>query len=424
MKKLLLTAASLAVAFTTMVAAPTTSEAIPAFARQTGAACLACHHLTFPTLSAFGRQFKQGAFTDVGELALIEDEDLSITSVLNFSIVLRQKFISTTTDLAAGGTQTVKSTTLPADTVLLFGGRVTPVTGAFIEYEAGFANYQLINSWDFDGFKAGVSFFNSGFGDTFGIEVGSTYGQHGGLFGAKEFTAIKQMQDSGKALFGGTGGVALFAANDWITASVSGVVPSDALGGTENGWKLAPAARIFAVQEFSGQEFGLGFAITNGEWGNAGTIAAITANAAVNPAAAAAVVGVTSLRMEKWVVDFQIQGELADMGFDVYAEYSSAAAHGLGEHNYYNSDTSLMTIGTLEGYSLRADIKPLHNVIFGAGFGRLSNDLNKRTQWQVAAEYELYQNMTISLIHRQAKTTVAGLSTKVKTTTLDIEALM
>ncbi|MDQ7012233.1 MAG: hypothetical protein Q9M29_10450 [Mariprofundaceae bacterium] len=405
MKKLLLSAAAFAVvAVSAVTVTPTTSEAIPAFARQTGAACLQCHHLTFPTLSAFGRSFKQGAFTDVGELALIEDDALSITSVLNMSIVLRTKFINT----AQTGQASVKTTQLPADTVLLFGGRVGSNTGAFIEYEAAFANYQLINSWDAGDGKVGFSIFNSGFGDTFGIEVGSTYGQHGGLFGAKGLTAMHNIDGNAKASVGGTGGVAVFFANDIVTASVSGVTGSAALG-VENGWKLAPSARVFAVQDFGGMEFGLGFNITSGSTGNAGTRAAL----GLNPA-------ITSIKMKKWGVDFQVQGEMGDTGFDFYADYASAAASTATELNLYNSGTT----GTLKGYSFRGDVKPLHNVIIGAGYGSLKDNVTKTTRWQIAAEYEIYQNFVAALIYNSRKVKVGGVSTTTNTTTIDIEALM
>jgi len=420
MKKLLLSAAAFAVvAVSAVTVAPTTSEAIPAFARQTGAACLQCHHLSFPTLAAFGRSFKQGAYTDVGELALIEDDNLSITSVLNFSIVLRQKFISTNNPAPTADTKTVA---LPADTVLLFGGRVSSNSGAFIEYEAGFANYQLINSWDVGGGKAGVSFFNSGFGDTFGIEVGSTYGQHGGLFGAKELTANKQMYDS----VGGIGGVALFYANDIVTASLSGITASLALdGATDNNWKLAPSLRVFAVQEFGGAEFGLGVVWTGGNTGNLNTVTALnTALVAAGGAPLAATV--TQLEMKKWAIDFQVQGEMNDVGFDFYADYASSDSNTTGgtKFNLFNNDGVLGQAGKLDGWSVRGDIKPLHNVIFGAAYGKLSNDLNDRKQWQIAAEYELFQNMTVSLIYRSVDETIGGVSSKTSTTTLDIEALM
>ncbi|MBI5232947.1 MAG: hypothetical protein HY880_01185, partial [Deltaproteobacteria bacterium] len=36
----------------------TDSDAVPAFARQTGFSCLTCHFQHFPGLNAFGRTFK------------------------------------------------------------------------------------------------------------------------------------------------------------------------------------------------------------------------------------------------------------------------------------------------------------------------------------------------------------------------------
>jgi len=160
MKKMILSAAAFAVvAISAVAVAPTTSEAIPAFARQTGAACLACHHLSFPALNAFGRSFKQGGFVDVGEQALIEDDMLSITSSVNFSAVLRPQFVSTTVSglPTATANVTTKSVAIPADQVLLIGGRIGTNSGVFVEYDGTFANYQQINSWDVGGMKAGVS---------------------------------------------------------------------------------------------------------------------------------------------------------------------------------------------------------------------------------------------------------------------------
>ncbi|MDQ6955940.1 MAG: hypothetical protein Q9M21_01965, partial [Mariprofundaceae bacterium] len=121
MKKTLLSAAAFAVVAVSAVSiAPTTSEAIPAFARQTGAACLSCHFQTFPALNSFGRSFKLGAFTDVGEQALIEDDNFSLPAVLNLGMVLRPQFISTK---AINGAVT-SAWAVPADSNILLAGRV------------------------------------------------------------------------------------------------------------------------------------------------------------------------------------------------------------------------------------------------------------------------------------------------------------
>ena len=51
------------------------ASALPVFARQTGAACSACHFQHFPLLNAFGRSFKSSGYTQISqaqvELSLI-----------------------------------------------------------------------------------------------------------------------------------------------------------------------------------------------------------------------------------------------------------------------------------------------------------------------------------------------------------------
>ncbi|HKI62082.1 MAG TPA: hypothetical protein VKA31_07295, partial [Mariprofundaceae bacterium] len=142
MKKTLLSAAAFAVVAVSAVAvAPTTSEAIPAFARQTGAACLSCHFQTFPAINGFGRAFKKGSFTDVGEQALVEDDNLSIPSVLNATVVIRGDFTNTkVTGLPIGTTNPNISSgawNIPSETPILIAGRLGSNTGAFVEFANG-----------------------------------------------------------------------------------------------------------------------------------------------------------------------------------------------------------------------------------------------------------------------------------------------
>lgn len=400
MKKMILSAAAFAVvAISAVAVAPTTSEAIPAFARQTGAACLACHHLSFPALNAFGRSFKQGGFVDVGEQALIEDDMLSITSSVNFSAVLRPQFVSTTVSglPTATANVTTKSVAIPADQVLLIGGRIGTNSGVFVEYDGTFANYQQINSWDVGGMKAGVSIFNSGFGETAGMEVGSTFGQHGGLLGGKALSASENISGVAKAAVGGIGGVAVFAANEMFTASISGITgTAAALGGVGNGWKLAPSFRGFATVEAGGFEVGFGVGLTSGSTGNAQTAAALLLP-----------VG-TAIDMKKWMIDAQVQGEIGDMGFAAYADYASASASTLTSLNLFNPGLT-----TLKGYSFRAELKPTHTIVVGAGFGNLKDATTKATQWQVGAEYEIYQNFVVALVYNNTKVKTVGVPTDV-----------
>jgi hypothetical protein len=298
---------------------------------------------------------------------------------------------------------------------MLVAGRIGSNTGAFAEIGAGttfFANIQMINSWDMGGFKAGVSLFNTGFGSTAGMEVSNVYGQHGGMLGGKGLSAVENI-----ASLGNTAGVTIFGANEMGYASVSGVTDAAATGATPNGWKLAPQLRVFLTPEVAGWGLGIGGGIVSGDTGNLATVTALAA--ALNP-------GVTQLNMKKWWIDAQAEGEIGETSIGTYADYSSAAASTATKQNLYNAVAS-----KLSGYSVRANIKPLHNVVLGAGFGALKQAANgavaevKTDHFMVGAEYEVYQNFIVALTYDSvnAKTT-GGTNTKTTTTLLDIEALM
>jgi len=412
MKKFILSAvAAVTVAFSALAVAPQSAEAIPAFARQTGAACLSCHFQTFPALTAFGRSFKQGGFTDVGEQALIEDEHMSIPSTLNATVVLRPQFAQAKVsgNATAALNTTTKSATLPADQVLLIAGRVGTNTGAFIEAGGpafGFANFQLMNSFDLGGFKAGVNIFNTGFGETAGIELSNVFGQHGGNLAGKSISAANSIKSAG----GNTGGVAFWGGNSLVNASVSLLSDGLALGGVDTGFKLANSLRVFVTPEVGGFGLGVGFGSTQGTTGNANTIAAIPA-----------LLGATTLKMEKQFIDFQAEGDLGGVSLGVYADFAKAKGSSGTTINLFN-----LTAGDLTGNHVRVAVKPTHNLLFGAGFGSMKKaaagavaaTTTKSTL--IAGTYEVYQNFEITLSNLASK---AG-NVKTDTWTLDIEALM
>ncbi len=83
MKKIVL---SIAAVMAAAAFAPEAS-AVPAFARQTGMACSACHFQHFPLLNGFGRAFKNAGFTMMGAQGKIEGEHLSLPDTLNMGIL-------------------------------------------------------------------------------------------------------------------------------------------------------------------------------------------------------------------------------------------------------------------------------------------------------------------------------------------------
>jgi len=420
MKKTLLSAAAFAVVAVSAVSiAPTTSEAIPAFARQTGAACLSCHFQTFPAVNSFGRAFKMGAFTDVGEEALIEDDNLSLPAVLNSTFVLRAQYSNQSVTNGASTT----TWNIPADAVLLMAGRVGSNTGAFIEFvggtpaigggnNGGAANWQLMNSFDFDSFKGGVNIQNTGFGPTAAIEISNVYGQHGGKLNGKALSAVNNIIGAGNSIGAGqTTSVAGWIGNESFLVQAAGVAMVDAT--TVSNASFVPMLTGHYIMDMGAAELMIGGGILAGEQRAAGALASGQ--------------GVDA----KWI-DFQVQGEMGDMSYGVYGDWATSKAKST---NALVASNFLAGGGNqdLDGYSLRVEVEPVHQLMvgFGVGQAKLTNNglagESKVTSTQIAVTYEVYQNMEINTYFKSDRTTDTGVfaapSTTTKTLFAEVEAL-
>ncbi|MDX8391759.1 MAG: hypothetical protein R8K53_04230 [Mariprofundaceae bacterium] len=408
MKKMIFSASAFAlVAVSSMALAPTTAEAIPAFARQTGAACLSCHFQTFPALTSFGRAFKQGAFTDVGDQALVEDDNLSIPAVLNATVVVRPQVTSVSTYVGATGVTTRAKAISYGDQVVLIAGRVGTNTGAFVELGGGaFGNHQLLNSWDVGDVKVGASYYNTGFGEDAGVAVSNVWGQHGAVVNHRFVSANHNMFKGGAVGAGQIAGASVWVANDMGNIQIGLIAPSDgvAWGADKNSTHTAAKmGRISTFLELGDYTLGLGGIGVTGDVGSAGQF-----------------IAGKQLEMKRYGLDGSLEGSFGDTEFGIYADYANASKSTTATTNEYNASLT----DSLNGYGLAATVKPLHNVILGVGVGQLKSDI-KTTYSVVGLTYEIYQNFEITLTFDQKKTTTAlGAVTKVKGTTLDIEALM
>lgn len=124
----------------TMFLMPNESQAVPAFARQTGQACVSCHFGgNYPVLSEFGREFKAGGFTMVGGQSLISGDALSLPSVLNAAVIGKFRYSK-----ATGGKWELD---MPDEMALFFGGRVGENIGFLLELPikggGAFANFEV-----------------------------------------------------------------------------------------------------------------------------------------------------------------------------------------------------------------------------------------------------------------------------------------
>jgi len=111
------------------------ANAVPAFARQMGVSCSACHSENgYDTLSRFGREFKASGYTMIGSEKTIgggkslSDKLVSLPSALNMSIVSGFGI-----DGGAGKTPTTVETR--KEFRILLGGRVNEHVGTFVEMD-------------------------------------------------------------------------------------------------------------------------------------------------------------------------------------------------------------------------------------------------------------------------------------------------
>jgi len=406
MKKTLLSAAAFAVVAVSAVSiAPTTSEAIPAFARQTGAACLSCHFQTFPAINSFGRAFKMGAFTDVGEQALIEDDNLSLPAVLNSSFVLRAQYMSTKTTVA-GVSSTVTNWNIPADAVLLMAGRIGSNSGAFVEFAGGAANWQLLNSFDFDTVKAGLNIQNSGFGPTAALEVSNVFGQHGGKLNGKALSSVNNILTGVGG--GNTTSVAAWVGNESFLVQAGGVAFADAAAVSNA--SFVPMLRALYIADMGAAEVLIGGGLFNGQQRAAGALAA-------------------GQGVDAKFIDLQVQGEAGDMSYGFYADWTTSKAKGTNAPVASNLFAGGLN-AKRSGYSARVEVSPIHKLMFGLGVSqdKITDSVlpiqAKLTALQFAATYEIYQNMEINAWYKSDKITATGLpSSKVKTVFAEVEAL-
>jgi hypothetical protein len=124
----------LAITFIILFIVPSTSWAIPSFARQTNLPCSSCHTI-FPELTPFGRLFKLNGYTMVG-IATVQvrdtsdDVELNLLSISPLSAMIQASYTYKTN--AEPGTQN-DIVSLPQQLSLFLGGQIAPKIGTFVQ---------------------------------------------------------------------------------------------------------------------------------------------------------------------------------------------------------------------------------------------------------------------------------------------------
>ena len=460
MKKILLSAAAFAmVAASAIAVAPNTAQAIPAFARQTGMACYACHFQSFPALAEFGRSFKRDAFTDVGSEALVEDDNLSIPAVLNAALALHAAYsnVDNNATTGTGGLPANKAApgfkkgiwSLPIEAPLMLAGRVGKNVGAFVEFDGGSqpangspaANWQVMSSFDMGNFRMGLNAFDTSFGYTAGIETFNTFGQHDGVLNGGDVSAVVNIgngNDAGPLGAGAvqTEGLTLWAGNDMWFAALTGWSPMPGAGASNIGFSLIPGIRVAVTPQVMGWDTEIG-----GGW-TAGTVGATAVAATAGPNIVTP--GYKVAGADLWFIDAQAQGSVGNTSVGVYADYAHTKAKTNVDYNVFGAQSmpdglaTAANTGKTDGFSIRATIKPIPQWVFEAGYGQTkytptTGQSTKLKIWQIGGQYELYQNFNLKLMYEDDKADVnyptytapaGGGSQDVKVTTFELDALM
>jgi len=372
------------------------AAAVPAFARQTGMACTACHAQHFPILNSFGRAFKASGYTMMGAQGKVEGDHLSLPDTLNASIVMKLRYQDDNTAGPVGASDAVAQNAGGGqlqffdEFALLFGGRVADNVGFLLEAQMIStaplaAGFKMPFVFDVGGAKLSVIPFTT---DALGVQYGYEQSS-GGVFRAnrwaehrREVSAVQYLADR---LGGGAAtGVAFAASNDMgfinLTKWDASFMPGPGTGSGPGGDLDSNYVRIAATP-------------TVGDWAMVVGLGKMSGSSFSNITAA-------KLDTDQTFFDFQAQGEVAGKELGVYFQHAKAprtlagnaysgAAGGVG-----NPDKKATTIG--------ADYTVIpHALSIGAAYRQADSGaaatVNGDDAWTVTAVYDLYQNVAFHL---------------------------
>lgn len=317
MKKMIFSAVAFAVVAVSAVAvAPTTSEAVPSFARQTGAACLSCHFQAIPRLTSFGRNFSMSGMRDMGEGALVEDDHLSLPVSFNGSFLMKV-LIANETDLAgAAGTGNNLGLQMPDESAIFIGGRYGEHVGGLTEISvngggAGVAQAKLNYVHDTDFGHINVALVSGDVGLGVLLSDPSNAVRHTNRAAVKRAMALENTAMMAEAV--SAVGVSAFL-NDSIYVGAAVFASAGTL--TNPTWgslnQTGSYLRAAYIAEVGGLE-----AVIGGWYVNQKDAAATSEDAAGNPIAVVAGLG----SVTQYGVDLQLQGDVGDLSIGFYLPY-------------------------------------------------------------------------------------------------------
>jgi hypothetical protein len=380
------------------------AAAVPAFARQTGMACTACHQQHFPVLNGFGQAFKAAGYTMMGAQEKVEGEHLSIPSTLNGSMVLKVRYQdsngSDAVGTLSGETTNGGQWQIPDEFALLLGGRVAENIGFLFEGAlAGggvggiAAGFKMPIVFDMGAAKLSViPFLTDALGVAYGYELGSTgavrnvrWAEHRRETSAQQYTNI-----------GGTAatGLAFVAQSDmgyinftrWTPDFVANNGAAPGLTGIQLKSNYVRIAATPTMGDWA-MHIGAQFASGSTYQAGAGTLGSTLSYGLVDTKASA--------------LDFQAQGTVADKEISVYATWSKANASTALQANAFNGGLT-----DRKAWTIAADYSVIPHVLtLGAAYRNADNGgvagLTGDNAVTLTAVYDLAQNVALHVNYSQ-----------------------
>lgn len=366
------------------------ASALPAFARQTGMACNACHQQHFPVLNGFGRAFKAAGYTMMGAQEKVEGEHLSIPATLNAAFLFKYRYVKDGGRAGAvGGGVTAPTNAgngqhqMGDEFSLFFGGRVAENIGFLFEGNTAnvggalVAGFKMPVIFDLGSAKIGViPFTTDALGVQYGFELSSTGAMRANRWSEMraETSAVQYLGMDGAA-----SGLAFIAQNDMGYINVTKWSPSFAPG--SNG----QVATNPQSTDFKNNYIRIAATPTIADWATHIAYGQASGSSYANMALA-------QQETRGSFFDVQAHGEVAgkDLGaYFTWGKVPTANALIVSAYGAGAQDKKAWTIGA--DYSVIP-----HTLHIGAAF-RKANDANnnKDDSTMVQAIYDLTQNVAL-----------------------------
>jgi hypothetical protein len=384
--------------FASLMLASAPSEAVPAFARQTGKACSSCHFQHYPTLNDFGMDFKAGGYVDIKNRPILGN-DLSLADSLYASVFTKLRYQKTNgTDGVDGAGLQLKSThsgewQIPDEFALLLGGRVGKNIGFLIEGNlnsggdsvlAGFKIPAMYEVGD-GGMKAGVvPFSTDALGASYGFELLSTgavrnirVSEHRNETSAQQYVFFNNA--------GAAAGAAFVLYDPRFHVAFTPYTPNHLPGGGSNlGGLNAKYFRAAVTPNIAGWALAAGVQSWSGS--------------SVRTDTGGGVIGLVSTK--GWAIDAQAQGAVAGLPLGVYFAHAKApgSAAGSTTPNLFNANPNARTATTV---TAELGLLPNKATVL-AGYRRADNGALTNSgdnAFSLGATYQIYQNVQLQVVH-------------------------